>query len=89
MVRIGNSVVREGFGSLDDGAGIEMQVHVAGQSEGQRLVGAGGDDEMPAAGFGDCGDGVFEGVGVEGLAVADGAEIGEIEFGVGITGGRR
>ncbi len=81
VVGIGNSIFGESVGSFDGGAGVEVQVHVAGQDEGQGFVGAAGHDEMAAAGLGDGFDGVLEGFGVEGLAVAHGAEIGEVESG--------
>ncbi len=70
------------------GAGVEVQIHVAGVGEGESFVDALGHDQMAAAGGLHSGDGFGERFGVEGFVVGNGAVIGEIEFGIGDDGER-
>lgn len=57
----------------DDGAGFEIETAVGAEVDGAGEVGAGGEGD-DAAGI----EGGLDGLGVEGLAVADGAEIADV-----------
>ena len=85
---IGQAELRESVGGLDDGTLGEVEVEGGAEGEGGGAKGAAGHDEFAAAGLGNGGDGLLEGVGVEGPAIAHGAEVGEGEGAVGDDGER-
>ena len=80
---VGESHGFESLGGLDDGPGFEMQVEEGTQGEGSGDEDARWYDEPTASGLLDGGDGLLECVGVQGVAVADGAKILEFERAVG------
>ena len=71
---------------LDDGAMFEMQVDVGLQDDGSRVPHATRHNEMAAAGLVKLVDGLGEGVGAEGDAVACGTKVGKHNLEVGDDG---